>query len=135
MVMIKPPATNPCGSCPYRRNVPSGVWDPSEYEKLPPYDNETPFQPGEVFMCHQQDGCLCAGWVAVHDMRNSLGLRMAVVFGQIDPTHAYQAMSYTTETPLFSSGQEARDHGMAEVQTPGPRARAVVAKLERKKAR
>jgi hypothetical protein len=53
------PARNPCGSCPYRKDVPSGVWETLEYEKLPPYDGETFEQPFEAFFCHQQNGRLC----------------------------------------------------------------------------
>lgn len=28
------PRKTPCASCPYRKDVPSGVWEASEYEKL-----------------------------------------------------------------------------------------------------
>nr|WP_280343300.1 DUF6283 family protein [Nocardia neocaledoniensis] len=37
MDKIGPPAPRPCVSCPYRRDVPSGVWDFGEYEKLRGY--------------------------------------------------------------------------------------------------
>jgi hypothetical protein len=47
------PASNPCGSCPYRRDVPSGVWDAAEYEKLPRYDGPMADQPARLFLCHQ----------------------------------------------------------------------------------
>jgi hypothetical protein len=36
------PTKYPCPSCPYRKDVPSGVWAPEEYDKLPAYDNDTP---------------------------------------------------------------------------------------------
>jgi hypothetical protein len=35
---INPPAPKPCESCPYRKDVPSGVWSEGEYRKLPQYD-------------------------------------------------------------------------------------------------
>ena len=73
---MKAPAKNPCGSCPYRRDVPSGVWDESEYHKLPEFDKPTAEQPPRVFMCHQDNDRLCAGWVACHDMDESLGFRI-----------------------------------------------------------
>ena len=42
------PAKNPCGSCPYRKDVPSGVWAVSEYLKLVEYDRPTGEQPVHV---------------------------------------------------------------------------------------
>jgi hypothetical protein len=69
---------NPCGSCPYRRDVPSGIWDASEYAKLPGYDAGWPDeQPTAAFFCHQQDDELCSGWVGCHNMVESFGLRLA----------------------------------------------------------
>lgn len=115
---ILPPATNPCGSCPYRCDVPSGIWHPSEYAKLPEFDNPTMEQPRSVFLCHQNDGHLCAGWVAVHDMSQSLGLRIALSTGTIQPEHVDAILDYTTATPLFGSGQEAMVHGMCDVRKP-----------------
>jgi hypothetical protein len=65
-------------------DCPPGIWDASEYEKLPGYDEPTPAQPAGAFFCHQQNGRLCSGWVAVHDMGHSLGLRLALSFGHLD---------------------------------------------------
>jgi len=129
---IREPAPNPCGSCPYRCDVPSGVWNYNEYEKLPEYDGPTHTQPMSVFMCHQQDGRLCAGWVAVHDMEESLGMKFLCSTGGISEEVYEKVLDYTTATPLFRSGQEAADHGMAEIETPSTKAKKVVAKLERK---
>ena len=51
---VRPPAKSPCGSCPYRQDVPSGVWAASEYEKLPAYDApETFMQPPGLFIREQ----------------------------------------------------------------------------------
>lgn len=47
--------TEPCSSCPYRRDVPSGVWHREEYEKLLQYDDSTEILP--AFMCHQPALC------------------------------------------------------------------------------
>lgn len=130
--MIRPPAPNPCGSCPYRRDVPSGVWSEEEYDKLPEFDEPTAFQPPAVFACHQQDGRLCAGWTACHDMRESLGLRIASMAGVISAEALDEILEYETPVPLFASGAEAAAHGLAEVLAPGEEACKVVAKLERK---
>ena len=121
-------AKNPCGSCPYRRDVPSGLWEKHEYDKLPNYDGETWEQNPAVFMCHQRDGSLCAGWLACHDPRHLMALRMA---RNVDPV----IFEYATDTPVFKSGSEARAHGLAEVKRPGKRAVRLIAKLEKKAAR
>ena len=123
------PAPNPCQSCPYRRDVPSGVWSQEEYEKLVRYDEPTYAQPQGMFQCHQNGreddrARLCAGWVATHGDQ-SLALRLAVVRGQVDPA----VMDYTTDVPLFGSGVEAAEHGMAEIDCPGPQARVLIDKI------
>lgn len=133
MKAIRPPAANPCGSCPYRRDVPSGVWDPSEYEKLPRYDGDLIEQPPSVFMCHQQDGRLCGGWVGCHDMYDNLGLRFAAADRRISPDDLTAVLDYTTTVPLFGSGAEAAAHGLADVEQPTPQATRVIDKLETKR--
>ncbi len=130
MSALPRPAKTPCKSCPYRRDVPAGVWDASEYEKLPGYDGET-FEQIEggmaLFFCHQQDGHLCAGWVGCHDPQELLALRLHPV----DPS----TFSYRSPLPLFASGTEAAAHGMSGIEEPDSRARAVIARLTRKMER
>ncbi|MFI8528615.1 DUF6283 family protein [Promicromonospora sukumoe] len=129
------PANNPCGSCPYRRNVPSGVWDASEYEKLPRYDAPTTDQPARLFLCHQQDGRICAGWAGCHDMDHNLAARVAVLDGQLTPDEHQQLLDYTTDVPLFDRGQDAADHGRADESNPGQRARQMARKLRHRQKR
>lgn len=129
------PARNPCGSCPYRRDVPSGVWSAEEYAKLPPYDNDTPFQPPSAFFCHQQNGRLCAGWVGCHDMDNSLALRFASLHDTVDEAGFEAALDYVSPVPLWGSGAEAAAHGMAELESPGTPARRTMDKLRAKQQR
>ena len=119
------PAKVPCGSCPYRRDVPSGVWHQSEYAKLPQYDGETMYQNRALFMCHQQDGHLCAGWLACHGTDDLLALRFT-------PVHA-SAYGYKSPVPVFSSGREAAAHGMKDVNNPGPAANRTMDTLVRKR--
>lgn len=130
--MILPPAKRPCPSCPYRLDAPSGLWDVTEYEKLPEFDAETPFQPPSVFMCHQNDGCLCAGWVGVHDMYESLGLRIASGEEAISEEDLNTVLEYTTDVPLFASGREAAEHGLREIERPPDEAVRVMVKLKRR---
>jgi len=132
--VIRRPAPAPCVSCPYRRDVPSGIWDPEEYEKLPHYDGETHEQPHGVFLCHQQDGRVCAGWASCHAMDESLALRLAASAGLIDEDEFDATIDYETDVPLFDSGAEAAEHGLAEVERPGERAVKLVTKLARRQS-
>jgi len=123
------PATHPCGSCPCRKDAPSGVWHETEYAKLPEYDKPTTEQPQGAFLCHQQDGHLCAGWVGCHDMNESLALRLAAAAGSISLEEVERTRTYESPVPLFGSGQEAADHGGKDVDDPGVRARRTRGRL------
>lgn len=124
------PRKDPCPSCPYRRDSPSGLWSKREYGKLPGYDGTTAEQAYAgafgVFFCHGQPEppvFLCSGWVGCHDMLNNLALRL---YGHTHPDHRidYDAiLNYHTDVPLFGSGAEAAAHGIRELENPGPAAR------------
>jgi hypothetical protein len=126
-------AAAPCKSCPYRQDVPSGLWAPEEYAKLPRYDGEILDQlragAGGLFMCHQKDGCLCAGWLAAHGPHNLLALRMN------GAEVADEVWGYASPVPVFSSGAEAAAHGRADIQQPTPKARRAIDRLHRKQLR
>lgn len=131
--MAKKPVTcgkAPCGSCPYRRDVPAGIWAADEYEKLPAYDGEPIEQLMKegiaLFYCHQQDGKLCAGWVGVHNKTQSMAMRFHAAM------LAEEVWDYESPVPLFSSGTEAAEHGLSGVDNPDRRAKLAVAKLLRK---
>ncbi|MCC3299690.1 DUF6283 family protein [Arthrobacter caoxuetaonis] len=124
------PRKSPCASCPYRKNVPSGVWDKAEYAKLPAYDGEMHEQSSAaVFMCHQGDGCVCSGWLGHRDPADMLAVRLGLMRGDLDPSCA----DYTTDVPLFASGAEAAEHGGKQIHSPGADAVAVIDKIMRKK--
>lgn len=124
------PRKTPCATCPYRRGVPSGVWHPEEYAKLPAYDRETFAQPAEIFMCHQGEGEICSGWFCHGDGPwDRLAVRLAVISGRLDP----EALDHDTDVPLFASGAEAAAHGLQDVETPDDRARSAIDKLTRKR--
>lgn len=133
---IQSPARRPCDSCPYRRDVPSGIWDASEYAKLPRYDADTAFQPQGLFQCHQtgEDNArrrICAGWAGCHDGDNLLALRLAVGSGRISPETARMVVEYQSPVPLFRSGAEAASHGMRDITLPSPDALRTLAKIQR----
>ena len=101
----------PCTACPYRQDVPSGLWAVHEYEKLRDYDLPTPDQPMATFFCHATPEHVCHGWAVVHSNRGHehdlLALRMWPHGDVPDPG-----------VPLFSSGNEAADHGQADIEEP-----------------
>ena len=132
---MRPPAPRPCSSCPYRRDVPSGVWALEEYEKLPEYDGPTYGQAAGAFQCHQQDARLCAGWVGCHDMEQSLAFRLLARSGALADEEVEAVLDYTTDVPLFASGAEAAAHGLRELEAPGADARRVIGRLRRKTGR
>lgn len=131
---IIPPAPNPCGSCPYRKDVPSGVWEGNEYDKLPEYDEPTGNQPIGVFLCHQQDGRVCAGWAGCHDMNENLAIRISASTGLMDEDTFEAILSYETSVPLWDSGSEAASHGYEQLYDPDPDAQRVIDKLKGKSA-
>ena len=127
----KGPAKSPCGSCPYRKDVPSGVWHPEEYAKLPLYDQDTGQQPMAAFFCHQQNERLCAGWVGCHDMDNNLSLRLGRL-GGLTPEDVEAARDYESPVPLWESGEAAAEHGMALVESPDDKAQRTIQRLSKK---
>ena len=131
--MLKP-RNRPCLTCPYRCDVPSGIWDAGEYEKLPRYDGDIPEQAAagafSVFLCHQKDGHLCAGWAGCHDMGNNLAVRMSA-----DRIDLPAVLDYVSPVPLFASGAEAAAHGQREIDAPGADARRKIGSLERMRGR
>lgn len=126
------PRRTPCATCPYRVNVPSGVWDPEEYDKLRRYDGDTAYQPPNLFMCHQAEGDICRGWFCHRDPADLLAVRLAVLYGTLNPVYVEAWDSHQAEG-LFRSGEEAAEHGKREVMLPDERARAAIEKIVRKR--
>jgi hypothetical protein len=123
----------PCKSCPYRKDVPSGIWAEEEYRKLPSYDGDIPEQlvkgAFSLFFCHQQNDALCSGWLGCHEPRNLLAMRLH--YRQVKP----ETFDYTTKIPLFASGAEAAEHGIKDIDAPSEGAKKAVIKLLRQKMR
>lgn len=131
------PAPQPCSSCPYRRDVPSGIWAPSEYRKLPAYDQPTWNQPTAPFQCHQNAAGddrarLCSGWVGCHGTE-LLALRLAAAARRLSGPALDATITYTSPVPLFESGSAAMEHGMRDIVNPGPAAVKAIAKIRRRR--
>ncbi|MFF0509061.1 DUF6283 family protein [Streptomyces fimicarius] len=133
---LRPPAQRPCESCPYRRDVPAGIWTSEEYAKLRRYDADTPDQPTGLFQCHQADAGsaarrVCGGWAGCHEGEELLALRLALLDGRIDAATYRAVVEYVPSVPLFSSGSEAAAHGKAGVGAPDEKARHLINKITR----
>lgn len=105
----------PCSTCPYRRDVPSGVWHWDEYEKLRLYDEPTYNQPAQGFRCHCSPDSYCHGWAVVHSAR---GHDRALLALRLHPPSGIPSAA----VELFSSGHEAADHGQRDYESPSPAA-------------
>lgn len=130
--MTRAPAPRPCESCPYRRDVPAGLWSAHEYEKLPDYDNPTAEQPLAAFYCHQQNGRLCAGWLACHGLSGPyalLSLRLALHSYSVEDRELIY--EYATDVPVFETGTEAAVHGLSGIEVPDEAARQMIDKILR----
>lgn len=129
------PAPRPCASCPYRTDVPSGIWSEEDYAKLPLYDGPTWAQPLKLFQCHQRYGGddlarVCGGWAGCHDGDHLMALRIASLAGEISVETAEAIRAYVSPVPLFASGAQAAAHGMREILRPGPEARRAMDKID-----
>lgn len=86
--MTERPRTRPCPSCPYRRGCPSGIWDASEYTKLPTYDGDIGDQAQAgafgLFACHATPDALCSGWLGHRHPDELLAVRIALADGRVD---------------------------------------------------
>lgn len=121
--------TNPCTSCPYRADHPSGVWHPDEYAKLARYDDTTDPELA-VFHCHQENRTgrptVCTGWLHVH--ADSIAVRLAVITGRLPA----DALDHQCPIAFHPSGKAAAEHGLADAAQPGPEARQMQAMLQRR---
>ncbi len=126
-------AAAPCGSCPYRRDTPTGVWHPEEYEKLRHYTGSLDGIPAlGIFLCHQTNATgretVCRGWLTVE--RDSVAVRLALLRGTVTPEQVKRSVS----TEIYTTGAEAADAGMRGVRAPNAKARRMMERLIRKGA-
>lgn len=123
-------APRPCVSCPYRIDVPSGVWAADEYAKLRGYDStDHATMPLATFHCHQENATgvptVCRGWLSVH--ADSIAVRMAIIDGKVTADDVYA----TPEVPLHPSGTAAAEHGLRDIERPTREAVELAGKITR----
>jgi hypothetical protein len=127
----------PCTTCPYRCDVPSGVWAEEEYQKLPAYDRPTWEQPAALFMCHQKNNGLCTGWLQSHANRphdvDLLALRMN--YRKLDVKQVSGVALSKPIVALFRSGAAAMRHGLKAISRPGRKAKQAMQRLVAKRKR
>lgn len=124
---------SPCSSCPYRKDIPTGVWHASEYEKLRLYDDTAQNQAFIPFHCHQEPEIgkptLCRGWLSVHC--ESAAVRILGMQGNVTEEQVYAEV----KEPLYKSGNEAADAGLKGIKRPSKKARKIVERLIKKGGR
>lgn len=128
-------APAPCTTCPYRRDTPTGIWDRSEYEKLPAYDNrEFGATPVATFHCHQEKEIgkptVCRGWLSVHP--DCLAVRLARCSGLITREQMAE-IPIKPDPALYSSGTQAFREGIKGIKRPGKKARVAIEKLTKRR--
>ena len=72
---------------------------------------------------------VCAGWAGCHDADNLLSVRIAVFEGRLTPEIAQAVIGYSCPIPLFDSGEEAAEHGMAQIEAPSSDAIQTIRKI------
>ena len=94
--------TSPCKSCPYRKDVKKEFWHIAEFQKL--LDSEQT-QFGSVYLCHQNDGSACIGFLMNQDRRRfpSIALRMTLIDHNITREYLDQL---ECEAEMFDSIEE-----------------------------
>jgi hypothetical protein len=122
-----------CGTCPYRRDTPSGVWSAEEYEKLREYDRE--FPPAlAVFWCHQYNATgrptVCRGWLSTH--RDHPAVRLGLALGALNPEDV-AGIGEESDT-YYGTGTEACEAGLRDIENPSDAARKKVMDLIRRGA-
>jgi hypothetical protein len=111
----------PCSTCPYRRDVPPGIWSAAEYNRLRAYDRPTGDQPLAGFACHTSPAEFCHGWAVVGSSRGHAFDLLALRLNRVSVPAA--------AVPLFASAGDAADHGLSAIDDPPPAAIDAIARL------
>lgn len=126
---------DPCSSCPYRADHPSGVWSVDDYEKLTrfaePPDGGLP-DALSVFLCHHsrlgfREETACKGWATVES--DSIAMRLALARETLDPTDVFDT---PPTVAVFESGARAAENGMRDIDHPRRAALKMAANIRTK---
>jgi len=75
-------AREPCKTCPYRKDVPRGIWTKDEYRNLLAQDRNE-FR-GATFLCHQgrklpaEEQGFCVGWLLDQRTRGISSIQLRI---------------------------------------------------------
>lgn len=97
--------TQPCKSCPYRKDAPLKLWDKYEFDKLLLEDKQ---MFGGTYKCHKNDGSCCKGWLINQDKRNHPNLALRMLFIKENITRAYLD-KLTCKVEMFETIEEMAD--------------------------
>ncbi|WP_425434388.1 DUF6283 family protein [Nonomuraea wenchangensis] len=78
-------------------------------------------------------GCARAG-PATTTASTLLAVRVTLATGLLSPADARAVETYTSPVPLFASGTQAAEHGLADLDTPSPQAVQAIATFDRRRA-
>lgn len=78
--------TQPCKSCPYRKDAPLQMWDKYEFDKLLLQDKE---MFGGMYKCHKNNGSCCKGWLINQDNRNHPNIALRIRMSREGITREY----------------------------------------------
>jgi hypothetical protein len=78
--------TEPCTTCPYRKDAPLQLWSIYEFKKLLKHDKDF-F--GAIYGCHKKDGHTCVGWLIDQEKRGLPSLALRIDLGKNGVTREY----------------------------------------------
>lgn len=92
----------PCGTCPYRKDVPLSYWDRAEFEKLAATEKD---YMGVVYGCHKKNGNVCVGWLIMQEKNGlpSIALRLALLKNGVTKEYL-ESLSCSSE--MFDTTEE-----------------------------
>lgn len=94
--------TQPCKTCPYRRDVPLRHWSVQEFRDL--IASEISVM-GVLYGCHTKDGSICIGWLIDQDKRRFPSIMLRVSLSKNNITREYLD-KLNSPHPLFDSVEQ-----------------------------
>lgn len=90
---------SPCKDCPYRKDAPIAKWDIEHFKDVLRFDKD---YIGTVWKCHQDDGCVCVGWLMDQHNRGLPSIKLRLLLSQHHITREYMD-GLTCKSEMFPS--------------------------------